>query len=413
MRSRLFVRLHEPGAETEASWLLEGAPGIDGPVVTRGALADAVTAASGAQVVVLVPSARLLFTHAKVPTQNRQKILKALPYALEDQLAEDVDNLHFALGNRGPDGDLSIVVVAREQMLAWQEQLRVVGLNSDYWVPDILALPRQPQAWSVFLESNIGLVRTGDAQGFASEIENLHAFLGFAVTEAGEAVPTAIDIWDSGATGDIPALTHVIPNAEVRLQDGPIELLALVARGFDARTVFNLLQGDYSRKEQWGKRWRPWRLAASLAAVLVGLQLAMTVSENIALGRQNDELRAQINQTYKEAFPDAKNVVNPKVQMQRKLAELRGGGQNSVGAGFLVLVATTGSALKSTPGLNLRNVRYKNGELDVEVEVPSLQTLDQVKQLLSSQRGLSVELQSAASKDSKVEGRLHIKSVSL
>lgn len=411
MRSRFFIRLHEQGADTEASWLTEPVEGEGLPALVRGTLGEAAQIAAGAQVVVLVPSSRLLFTHAKVPTQNRQKILKALPYTLEDQLAEDVDNLHFALGARGADDDLSIVVVGRDQMAAWQEQLRAAGLNSDYLIPDVLALPRQENAWAVFLEPNLALVRTGEAQGFASEIDNLSAFLGFAVADAGAAQPGAIDVWDSG-TGYASHLSDVVPNAELRLQDGPVELLTIVARGFDPRFAFNLLQGDYSRKEQWGKRWRPWRLAASLAAVLVGLQLAATVSENMKLSRQNDELRAQINQTYKEAFPDAKNVVNAKVQMQRKLAELRGGTKGAAGAGFLVLVATTGSALKATPGVNLRSVRYKNGELDVELDVPSLQTLDQVKQLLGSQRGLVVELQSAASKDNKVEGRLHIKSVS-
>ena len=411
MRSRFFIRIHEPGADAEASWL--GAPDASGNVVVvRGALSDAAPLAAGAQVVVLIPSSRLLFTHAKVPTQNRQKLLKALPYALEDQLAEDVDDLHFALGARGIDGDMSIVVVSREQMGVWQEQLRTAGINSDYLIPDALSLPIQDQAWTVFLESNLALVRTGEAQGFASELDNLPAFLGFSVAEAGDATAATIDLWDNGATYS-SQLTEVVKNAEIRVHDESIDLLTLVAREFDPRFAFNLLQGDYSRKEQWGKRWRPWRVAASLATVWVVLQLAMNISENVSLSRQNDELRAQVNRTYKEAFPEAKNVVNPKVQMQRKLAELQGGSKSGVGAGFLVLVATTGSALKATPGVNLRSVRYKNGELDVEIDVPSLQTLDQVKQLLGSQRGLAVELQSAASKDSKVEGRLHIKSVTL
>ncbi len=64
---------------------------------------------------------------------------------------------------------------------------------------------------------------------------------------------------------------------------------------------------------------------------------------------------------------------------------------------------------RATPGLVLRSVRFKNGLLDVDLEVPNLQALDQLKQNLMNSQKLEVEIQSAASRNNKVQGRLQIK----
>ena len=44
--------------------------------------------------VALVPSAHVLLTHAQVPARRASQLLAAVPYALEESLAGDVDDLH-------------------------------------------------------------------------------------------------------------------------------------------------------------------------------------------------------------------------------------------------------------------------------------------------------------------------------
>ena len=94
--------------------------------------------------------------------------------------------------------------------------------------------------------------------------------------------------------------------------------------------------------------------------------------------------------------------------MQAKLKELKGQGDVEQTT-FLSLLADSGKAIKDTSEVVLRSVRYKNGTLDVELDVPNLQSLDQLKQKLASNKEMSVEIQSAASRNNKVQGRLHIK----
>ncbi|MDH5731296.1 MAG: hypothetical protein OEZ58_20110, partial [Gammaproteobacteria bacterium] len=87
---------------------------------------------------------------------------------------------------------------------------------------------------------------------------------------------------------------------------------------------------------------------------------------------------------------------------------LKGSGASG-GVSFMEMLSTSGDAIRNTPGLILRNIRYKTDQLDLEVEVSSLQVLDQLKQKLMSDANMDVEIQSAASKENKVQGRLQIK----
>ncbi|MEO6697418.1 MAG: type II secretion system protein GspL, partial [Gammaproteobacteria bacterium] len=152
---------------------------------------------------------------------------------------------------------------------------------------------------------------------------------------------------------------------------------------------------------------RPWKPAAALLGLWLIVYAGMTVSEVVSLSRQSPKLQTQIEQAYLQAFPDARNVVNPKVQMQRRLDALRG--NRGSGGGLLELLAQAGGPLKDTPNLELRTITFKQGQLNLDLRVQDLQVLDQLKQRLAAPSKLEVEIQSASSRDNKVESRLQLR----
>ncbi|MEE8378788.1 MAG: GspL/Epsl periplasmic domain-containing protein, partial [Gammaproteobacteria bacterium] len=96
--------------------------------------------------------------------------------------------------------------------------------------------------------------------------------------------------------------------------------------------------------------------------------------------------------------------------MSRALEKLRGGGDGD--NSLLSLLAQAGKIFKETNGITLRSVRYKDGKLDVGLNITDLQSLDVLKQSLKDKAKLSVEIISASSRNGKVESRLSIKAMS-
>ena len=60
-----------------------------------------------------------------------------------EQLAAEIDALHFALGPYQEDDTYPVAVVDRARIERWLGQLEEVGLQPDHLVPDLLALPRE------------------------------------------------------------------------------------------------------------------------------------------------------------------------------------------------------------------------------------------------------------------------------
>ncbi|MGB5538851.1 MAG: type II secretion system protein GspL, partial [Gammaproteobacteria bacterium] len=182
--------------------------------------------------------------------------------------------------------------------------------------------------------------------------------------------------------------------------------LVMFAQGLDSRSI-NLLQGAYSRSGDWSRVWKPWRATAALllSGILISL-LAMGV-DYYRLSGESEQLQAQIEQTFRTAMPGTQRVVNPRVQMQQQLDRLQRSG--NAGADFLALLGKTGSVLKDVQGVELDGISFRAGRLDLDLKIPNLQSLDQLKQALAGSGGLEVEIQSATTgDDQRVQSRLRI-----
>lgn len=405
MRAKIFIRF-DAASPDEASWLRLDEPARRELVAQRGSWQEAGAAAAGCRVIVLAPGTDVLLTVAAVPTGNRRQVANAIPFALEEQVASDVEETHFAAGERRGDGRINTAVVLKGRMDGWLECLRGHGIEPDAIVPEPLALPWSADAWTVLCEGGKALVRNGQQGGFAADADNLDTLLRLALNEAGEARPERLRVM-RGA--DDPSPRPDLLTLELEITEEIIEepALAVLARGCDEQVAIDLLQGPYSRREQLGRLWCPWRPAAALAAVWLLVLGGMTVADYARLDSENKVLMQDIEKTYLQAFPEARKVVNARAQMEEHLKELRGGGPGD--EDFLGLLASIGPRLNETPGTELQRISYNEGNVDIALLIADLQSLDQLKQRLAAQAGLSVDIQSAASRDGRVEALLQIK----
>jgi len=205
-----------------------------------------------------------------------------------------------------------VAVVERRQMEAWAELLREAGVSAHQWVPETLALPHA-EGWDLMPDGERVLVRSGDFSGFACDADNLPMMVSLLAGE--DQLPEAARVYGASAVQ--------LVGVDVSLDSSQLQPLDILARGWVQGPVIDLLQGAYSRREEWGRLLRPWKATAAL--LLAGLLLA-GVSAGLnyhRLTQQQTQLTADIEALYRKTFPNARRIVNPRLQMEQQLKQLR------------------------------------------------------------------------------------------
>lgn len=373
--------------------------------VMHGTLVDAGQAAAAQRVTVLVPTDAVALLTARIPTRQRQRLRQALPYALEEQLAADVETLHFAAG-RGSGDNVPCAVIDRELLRGWLGALEDAGIKPERMLPDVLALPRSAGEWIVLAEADGILLRHSEHRGLACDAATLPHLLPLLLQQQGDA-PTRLRLYAAGADDSVRETVQPWCDAQnIELQHHVLngDALTLLATQPLPADALNLLQGEFSRREQTRQLWRPWRAAAALLLALLLLQGGMAGARYLELSREDQRLAGQIEQVYRDAFPEAQRVVNAPVQMEQKLAELRRG---SGGQELHRLLLHAAPKLRDS-GVSLRALNYNPGVLDIELNAPDLQTLDRFKQALDS-GPLRAEIAAADSSGGAVAGRITLR----
>lgn len=385
-------------APHEVSWLTMG----EGEAIRRGTLSEAGAACRGARVVVLVPATDCLLTRVAIPGRNRKRTIQAAPFALEEQLAEEIEHLHFAFGPKNPDASLEVTVVARRTMRHWLSLLQEAGLTPDGLTPETLALPYADGGWTLLLEGAVALLRCGPRAGMGVDRANLGAVLDALREVEGKGERQEVRVYLSEGA-ELPPGLNLSPQPLV----SQTPALAAMARGLDHKHTINLLQGEFGHETDWQRLLKQWRLPLTLGLILLCLQAGRLGVGLVEGRRESLELERRIEAVYRATFPEAKQVVNPRVQMEARLTALRGG--EGPQAGFIGLLTRIGPDLEKSEGCTVQRLRYHGQAIELELTLASLASLDDLKARLKEVGGIEVEIRTASAANDRVSARLAIK----
>ena len=149
MSEQLVIRLGSR-AEHSISWLIWA--GHEQDIIASGELANAaqLTELAGRlgkrPVVALVPASDVVLKSVQLPGKPNRQLMQALPYMLEEEQAEDIDQLFLALGAvEQHDGQYvqQVAICQHQRMQQWLSWLTEAGFSVSRMVPDALLLPEQ------------------------------------------------------------------------------------------------------------------------------------------------------------------------------------------------------------------------------------------------------------------------------
>lgn len=367
-------------------------------------LAELAAKAAGARLLVWSPAGDTLLTETTIPSRNRAKIMQALPYALEEQLLGDPDSQHYVYEPLG-GGRLAVAVTLGARIEAWLNALQTAGLRPVTLCPATLALPHAQDAWAFAFAGAEAWLRSGRFGGAACAWETglVPAVLKTALREAraGGQVPTTLLVFNPPADFDRESwATELDMNVIVEPQ-------GLWESQRTAPPELNLLQGEFAQQTQTDSRFAQLRPAALLLALWALSSIGTGLWEWRQLKGMHLDNTREMTRLFRSSFPEAKAVVDPALQMQRKLDELQTQSGGFSDGDFLPLLAQSTPAIKSQAQASVENLKYNDTGLTLGLRLPDFQSLEALKNRLAS-GGLTVEVINANSTAEGVVGRLRI-----
>ncbi|HEY4213548.1 MAG TPA: type II secretion system protein GspL [Steroidobacteraceae bacterium] len=411
MADWLLLRLPR-SPEQSATWVIVDARGTAAGPPQAGPLSQATARAAGRRICVLVPGSDVLLAEPEVPMKTGAKLQQIVPYALEEQLAEDIDELHFAIGKRAPDSMRTpVAVVAKALMDDWLTLLRSNGLEPEAMYADSDMLPHNPGQSVALLEEDTVIVRPpaaspvtlpGGALAEALEIAQSAPEEGTAAGR-GLILYTGAPEWHQHSA-EVEALRERFDGIKIQLlTSGP---LTLFGQQLSQPGPINLLQGAYTPTTSRAVGWPAWRVAAILLACFVGLHVAGKAAELSLLKRNEHKLDSSITDAFHAAMPGEQTTNNARMRMEARLNASR---NNTNAGGLLSVLEAVAQARNAAPGIVVQAMNFHDGSLEMKISAPDASALDRVTQTLKNS-GLQADLTSGNVVGSGYEGHIQIRS---
>ncbi|MDX5370839.1 MAG: type II secretion system protein GspL [Pseudomonadaceae bacterium] len=317
----------------------------------------------------------------QLPTTRARWLAQALPYAVEELLAEEVELFHLCVGSQLSDGRHRVYALRRDWLAGW------LALCADHPPQEIVldadVLPEEGSqllcAGERWLLGGSGEARLALRSADWAELAPLCPMPRIALVEAGQAPPPAVD--------------------EVR--ELPVALVWLARQ----RGGCNLAQGAFARRQSSG-HWPRWRPLVGLLGLWLVLQWGFNLAQGWHLQREGERY-AQANEAlYRELFPEDSRLINLRAQFDQHLAEVEGAGDSRL----LELLGLAAAAI-DLQGVEVQvqqlDFSAQRGDLALNLQARDFAALESLRARLQ-EAGLAVQMGSASREESGVSARLVI-----
>ena len=403
----LLLRI-PPTGDAPLSWALVDAEGQLLAAPDSGNGENLAQLAAGRRVALLVPGFDVTLFQTSLPAGNEARQMQLVPFALEDQVSQDIDLLHFAIGSRSKDGTVSVATVERSLMQQWLERAQALNLVPHAVFAESDLAPTLPGHVTMLVaEGQLWLRNDGQrplllpADDPALALEMLLG--GSPLSTVNLAVYSTPEEWSQHGQR-IEAMRDQVASFKVQLATGG--LLSLFASAATQGSPINLLQGAFRPKRTGGPAWQQWRWAAVLVGALVLLHGIGSFWQLHQLRQASQKVRQDINQLYSTLYPGKTPDAEPRRFIEKQLAGTAGGGQQG---DLLHLLAAVAAAKQNVPLAQLQSAVFEAGSLKMKLRAPDGATLDKFNQALRA-GGYKAEVVSSSTHDGNFEGQVELKS---
>nr|WP_216604861.1 type II secretion system protein GspL [Vibrio chagasii] len=315
--------------------------------------------------IALLPGNECLIKRVEIPKGAARQFDSMLPFLLEDEVAQDIEDLHLTILDKDAT-HATVCGVEREWLKQALDTFREANIIFRKVLPDTLALPLEEQGISALQIDQHWLLRQSNYQAVSINEAWLPMFL--------QSDWVALD--DEEQSPTIFSYT-ALPSDDVQQQSGiewqakPAELVMSLLSQQAITSGVNLLTGTFKTKSSFSKYWRVWQKVAIAACLLVAVIVTQQVLKVQQYEAQAEAYRTESERIFRSVLPGKQRIPTVsylKRQMNDEAKKYGGSGDGDSLLGWLALLPETLGQVKA---IEVNSIRYDGNRSEVRLEAKS------------------------------------------
>ncbi|MCF7504241.1 type II secretion system protein GspL [Vibrio sp. L3-7] len=321
--------------------------------------------------IALLPGNECLIKRVEIPKGAARQFDSMLPFLLEDEVAQDIEDLHLTILDKDST-HATVCGVEREWLKQALDKFREANIIFRKVLPDTLAVPLEEQGVSALQIDQHWLLRKGNSQrqGNYQAVSISEAWLpmflksDWIVADEQEE-PTKIFSYTSLPSDDVQQ------NSGMEWHAKPAELVMALLSQQAITSGVNLLTGTFKTKSSFSKYWRVWQKVAVAACLLVAVIVTQQVLKVQQYEAQAQAYRMESERIFRAVLPDKQRIPTVsylKRQMNDEAKKYGGSGEGDSLLGWLALLPETLGQVKS---IEVETIRYDGNRSEVRLQAKS------------------------------------------
>ena len=348
--------------------------------------------------VIGVISGDWITTHiVELPAKTKKLFNAALPYALEESISEDVENMHFIVPDWKAGQPCQVLAVSKDKIKQWQSVANEYNLPITQLIPDHSLVPLHDGAeCTIALDKELIFAKKSDDYGVVVDKDFLDAWI--------MDVPVGLTI----AVNDEKLTETLIadnPNRDFRHWACGSKLV----HWLEYPNEINIdLYGDQYRPSVRRSGGNPYFLALLILFMVVVGKMAVDSYQYLALKSEISTIKKETSIAFKSALPDFGEFGQGKERSLMEKVLSRSKSDDSP----LNLQAMLGAITSAIRGQNITvsEFSFQNDELLITCILTDFSQVDKLIKKINNNSRLTANLQSSETDEDKVIASYLVKS---
>tara|TARA_B100001094_G_scaffold297085_1_gene319797 strand:+ start:3441 stop:4667 length:1227 start_codon:yes stop_codon:yes gene_type:complete len=404
MSNKTIIRLNENSPES-AEWIEISDQGRQISAPQSGALQNLPNQLRSNPIFVLLPGTETTTKFLKLPIKSFQKIRAAIPFALEEELAGDIKDLHFSFIKIKGNDEIPIVIIEKKRLNYYQQLLDDCNIEAHLITSELFGLEMIKNTITAMIEPNKIMINNGSNISVVIENDNSHD-----INNIINQIKESANYIQVYLREDIKNHEHLSNDLKDNHDNIDIKLIPSHSLQKLSQTIINsnsvnLLQGKYAAKIDLEKYFKPWKYAAiSIIALCFTLLLNKALLYN-KLTNDESDLATRFANEYKKFDSRIRNINDP---IQLISALQNNGPIKSEVSLFLGSLDNLSEAINRNNAY-INSITYQDNIVNIRITSPDVTSLDKIRRNINQNSVFLATILSTNQISNNIESRLELR----